>query len=191
MDGFTGFKTATTEEMPHAAAAMDPFHVVRLAGDALDRCRRRASRTPTDTEAARATRSKPPGGPCIPALTCSPTNRRTDSPHFRCRSTCRGRSNLGHLPADDRRLPRIRPGYGPRVDERLGQPRRRASADGDHHAGSDAEASGRRVAYFRPPRHVQRADWGLQRPTRTPPRLRSRVPQLDELHRQAHLHPES
>ena len=40
MDGFTGFKTATTEELPDATAVMDPFHVVRLAGDALDRCRR-------------------------------------------------------------------------------------------------------------------------------------------------------
>jgi transposase len=41
MDGFTGFKTATTEQLPDATAVMDPFHVVRLAGDALDRCRRR------------------------------------------------------------------------------------------------------------------------------------------------------
>ena len=41
MDGFSGFKTATTEELPDAVAVMDPFHVVRLAGDALDRCRRR------------------------------------------------------------------------------------------------------------------------------------------------------
>ncbi len=41
MDGFTGFKTATTEELPDAVAVMDPFHVVSLAGDALDRCRRR------------------------------------------------------------------------------------------------------------------------------------------------------
>ncbi len=41
MDGFTGFKTAAAEEMPAATAVMDPFHVVRLAGDALDRCRRR------------------------------------------------------------------------------------------------------------------------------------------------------
>jgi transposase len=41
MDGFTGFKTATTEELPAAVAVMDPFHVVRLAGDALDSCRRR------------------------------------------------------------------------------------------------------------------------------------------------------
>ena len=41
MDGFTGFKTATSEELPDAVAVMDPFHVVRLAGDALDLCRRR------------------------------------------------------------------------------------------------------------------------------------------------------
>ena len=41
LDGFTGFKTATTEELPDAVTVMDPFHVVRLAGDALDRCRRR------------------------------------------------------------------------------------------------------------------------------------------------------
>ena len=41
MDGFTGFKTATTEELPDAVTVMDPFHVVHLAGDALDRCRQR------------------------------------------------------------------------------------------------------------------------------------------------------
>ncbi len=41
MDGFTGFKTAAAEELPDAVAVMDPFHVVRLGGDALDRCRRR------------------------------------------------------------------------------------------------------------------------------------------------------
>ena len=41
MDGFTGFKSAAAEEVPHAVAVMDPFHVVKLAGDALDQCRRR------------------------------------------------------------------------------------------------------------------------------------------------------
>lgn len=35
MDGFTGFKTAAAEEMPDAVAVMDPFHVVRLAGEAV------------------------------------------------------------------------------------------------------------------------------------------------------------
>ncbi len=41
MDGFTGFKTAATEVLPDAVEVMDPFHVVQLAGDALDRCRQR------------------------------------------------------------------------------------------------------------------------------------------------------
>ena len=41
MDGFTGFKSAAAEELPDARAVMDPFHVVHLAGDALDECRRR------------------------------------------------------------------------------------------------------------------------------------------------------
>ena len=41
MDGFTWFKTAASEEVPTATAVMDPFHVVRLARDALDQCRRR------------------------------------------------------------------------------------------------------------------------------------------------------
>lgn len=45
MDGFTGFKTATTEELPDAAAVMDPFHVVRLGGDAMDQCRRRVQQS--------------------------------------------------------------------------------------------------------------------------------------------------
>jgi len=41
MDGFSGFKTASSEELPDAVTVMDPFHVVRLAGNALDECRRR------------------------------------------------------------------------------------------------------------------------------------------------------
>lgn len=41
MDGFTGYKTATAEELPKARIVMDPFHVVRLAGEKLDRCRTR------------------------------------------------------------------------------------------------------------------------------------------------------
>ncbi|SMX97040.1 Transposase, partial [Brevibacterium sp. Mu109] len=44
MDGFTGFKTAAAEELPDAAPIMDPFHVIRLVGDALENCRRRVQR---------------------------------------------------------------------------------------------------------------------------------------------------
>jgi transposase len=45
MDGFTGFKTATNEELPEAVPVMDPFHTVRLAGEALDQCRRRVQQS--------------------------------------------------------------------------------------------------------------------------------------------------
>ncbi|MBN9176439.1 MAG: ISL3 family transposase [Microbacterium sp.] len=47
MDGFAGFKTAAAEELPHAVPVMDLFHVVRLAGDALDVCRRRVQQDTT------------------------------------------------------------------------------------------------------------------------------------------------
>ncbi len=45
MDGFTGFKTAAVEELPEVSTVMDPFHVTRLAGEALDECRRRVQLT--------------------------------------------------------------------------------------------------------------------------------------------------
>ena len=45
MDGFTGFKTTAAEELPDAVTVMDPFHAVRLAGEALDQCRRRVQLT--------------------------------------------------------------------------------------------------------------------------------------------------
>ena len=56
MDGFTGFKTATAEELPDAVAVMDPFHVVRLAADALDECCRRVQQ---DTRGHRGRTSDP------------------------------------------------------------------------------------------------------------------------------------
>lgn len=36
MDGFSGFKTAAAEELPYAVPVTDPFHIVGLAGDALE-----------------------------------------------------------------------------------------------------------------------------------------------------------
>ena len=41
MDGFGGYKSAATEELPDAVTVMDPFHVVALAGHKLDLCRQR------------------------------------------------------------------------------------------------------------------------------------------------------
>ncbi|AQP46229.1 ISL3 family transposase [Tessaracoccus aquimaris] len=44
MDGFTGYKSATAEAVPDATTVMDPFHVVALAGDKLNRTRQRVQR---------------------------------------------------------------------------------------------------------------------------------------------------
>lgn len=77
MDGFSGFKTATAEELPGAVAVMDPFHVARLAGDALDRCQRRVQQQLHGHRAVRMTRSMLRGGPCTPVWTCSPRSSRT------------------------------------------------------------------------------------------------------------------
>ena len=41
MDGFSGFKSAAEEVLPHAQTVLDPFHVVRWASNMLDDCRRR------------------------------------------------------------------------------------------------------------------------------------------------------
>ncbi len=147
MDGFTGFKTATTEELPDAVAVMDPFHVVRLAGDALDQCRRRVQQS----------HPRAPGPLRRPALLGSqnPAHRRraahrqtgptTDSP-VRGRGARRGRGHLGDLPAHDRRLPRTRPGSRQEANagpDRLGQPRRTRRAERGHHPGSDPEEARR------------------------------------------------
>ena len=63
MDGFTGFKTATSEELPEAVAVMDPFHVVRLGADALERCRRRVQLDTCGHRGRKAILSTPHGGP--------------------------------------------------------------------------------------------------------------------------------
>ncbi|TRY19409.1 transposase [Tessaracoccus rhinocerotis] len=44
MDGFSGYKSATTEAVPDATTVMDPFHVVALAGDKLNQTRQRVQR---------------------------------------------------------------------------------------------------------------------------------------------------
>jgi transposase len=56
MDGFTGFKSATTEELPDAVPVMDPYHVIHLAAQALDVCRRRVQQ---DTCGHRGRRGDP------------------------------------------------------------------------------------------------------------------------------------
>jgi hypothetical protein len=100
MDGFTGFKTATNEELPDAVAVMDPFHVVRLAGDALDQCRRRVQQA-TVQQATCGHRGRK-GDPLYcraahPAHRIRPAHRQatpTADRAVRRRRACRGRSDL-------------------------------------------------------------------------------------------------
>lgn len=73
MDGFAGFKTATAEELP-AVAVLAPFHIVRLAGDALDRCRRRVQQYSHGHRGRTGDPLYRRAGSCTPAQTCSPTN---------------------------------------------------------------------------------------------------------------------
>ena len=72
MDGFTGFKTAATEELPDTVAVMDPFHVVRRAVTPSTTAGVGSSKPSTATAATRAPRSTPRDGLCTPAPTCSP-----------------------------------------------------------------------------------------------------------------------
>nr|WP_308468959.1 ISL3 family transposase [Glaciibacter superstes] len=53
MNGFTGFKTAAAENLPTAVEVMDPFHVIHLAGDGLDRCRQRIQQETTGHRGSR------------------------------------------------------------------------------------------------------------------------------------------
>ena len=47
MDAFAGYKEAVRRVVPHAREVLDPFHVVRLAGDRLTRCRQRLQQEAT------------------------------------------------------------------------------------------------------------------------------------------------
>ena len=77
MDGFSGFKTATTEELPDAVAVMDPFQSYAWPATPWMRADAASRMTPVDTAAGRATRSTPRAGPYTPERTCSPTSSRT------------------------------------------------------------------------------------------------------------------
>ena len=70
MDGFGGYKTAATEQLPEATAVMDPFHVVALAGAKLDLSANASSSRPAVTAAAPAIRSTGCGAPCAPGSRC-------------------------------------------------------------------------------------------------------------------------
>ena len=84
-DGFTGFKTAAAEEIPAAVAVMDPFTWVRLAGDALNDCRRRVQQTTAAAAAVRTTAAwstcaaPPSASATSPTTSPDPYSRQADS----------------------------------------------------------------------------------------------------------------
>jgi transposase len=67
MDGFTGFETASDEELPDAVLVMDPFHIARRAGDAHDRTRQRVRYDTLGHRGHGGDRSTVSAAPCTPA----------------------------------------------------------------------------------------------------------------------------
>ena len=188
MDGFTGFKTATAEEMPDAVAVMDPFHVVRLAGDALDRCRRRVQlaihghRGHKDDPLYSARRTLHTGADLL-------TDKQKDrldalfaaDAHVEVEATwgIYQRMVAAYRHPDRAKGRELMVKLIDSISHR--RPRR---AHRDHHPRADPEeARRRRPGLLRPARHQQRTDRSDQRTTRTPPRLRTRLPQPHQLHR--------
>ena len=161
MDGFTGFKTAAAEQLPDAVAVMDPFHVVRLAGDALDECRRRVQqdlhghRGPAGDPLYKARRTLHTGAD----LLTDKQKARLDA-LFADDEPPAGPGHLGDLPTDGHRLPRPRPGRRPHPDplaHRQPRPRRPSHAHRGPPARPDPEpARRRRPGVLRPARHQQR-----------------------------------
>lgn len=167
MDGFTGFKTAVSEELPDAVTVMHPFHVVSLAGDALDECRRRIQR---DAFGRRGRKNDPlykarrtfhTGAGLL-------TEKQQARGTVRQRATRRGRGDLGHLPAHGHRLPGTRPGarevphaVRDRLAEQWCPDRARRVATPRPHPEA---ARRRRPRVLRPPRHLERPHRGHQRP---------------------------
>ena len=188
MDGFTGFKTATTEELPDAVAVMDPFHVVRLAGDALDRCRRRIQqiihghRGRANDPLYRARRTLHTG---VDLLTDKQQQRLqtlfADDAHVQVEATW---GIYQRMITAYRQPDRVRGRELMVQSDRRAQPRGAEAADRADHLGPHAHQAGRRRAgLLRPARSQQRTHRGDQRPARTPPRLRPRLPQPHQLRR--------
>ena len=101
MDGFTGFKSAATEELPDARAVMDPLHVVHLAGDALDECRRRIQQE-LHHRRGRATDPLYKSRRMLHTRSCLLTPRQQDR-----HSNKHGTASLKIIPTDEDHLHRI------------------------------------------------------------------------------------
>ena len=186
MDGFTGFKTAAAEVLPDAIAVMDPFQVVALAGDALDRCRQRVKQ---ETRGHRGRTGDPLYG--IRRVLRTGAGLLTDRQHARLVAVFADDAHV-EVQATWGIYQRIVAAY--RDPDRAAakaeltkiidtSARRSRPADRADHPRPNPETSRRRRAgLLRPAGHQQRTDRGDQRPPRTPARHRPRIPQPDQLH---------
>ena len=181
MDGFTGFKSAAAEELPDASAVMDPFHVVHLAGDALDECRRRIQQE-LHHRRGRSTDPLYKARRVLHTRSCLLTPRQqhqladlfVSDCHVALEVTWSVYQNITW------RLPRSQqnPRQGPNTsrNQHTDLHAHTQGSDRAHHAGQNAQTPSRRhLGLLRPPPHQQRPHRSHQRTPRTPTRIRTRA----------------
>ena len=174
---------------PTRSTVMDPFHVVRLAGNALDECRRRVQLA-TCGHRGRKSRPALPSAANLADRGRS-AHRQTEEPGWRpCspstpmpRSKPPGRCISARWPPTDTPTARQARTMMAALITTLSAGVPKAAAGADHPRTDTEEARRRRPGLLRPARHLQRAHRSDQRPPRTPPRIRPRIPQPHQLHR--------
>ena len=208
MDGFTGFKSAAAEELPDARAVMDPFHVVHLAGNALDECRRRIQQElhhrrgrATDPlyKARRVLHTRSClltlgqqyqildlfASDCHVALEVTWSAYQNIIDAYRAPNTSAGKAimeaEINTLTST--RVPRSQVDAENHLTTETDVHARTEEPHRTHHAGQDTQTpSHRHPGLLRSPPHKQRSYRSDQRAPRTPTRLRPRVPQPHQLH---------
>ena len=181
MDGFTGFKSAAAEELPDARAVMDPFHVVHLAGNALDECRRRIQQE-LHHRRGRATDPLYKARKMLHTRSCLLTPRQqhqllnlfSGEEHVALEVTWSAYQNIIDAYRDPNKI------CGKALMEaEINTLTCHACTEGSeraHHAGQDTQTPSRgHPGLLRPPPHQQRSHRSDQRPPRTPTRLRPRT----------------
>ena len=188
MDGFTGFKTAASEKLPTATTVMDPFHIARLARDALDQLPApRPTRTPQAPQPGR--RSPVPGPPHPPHQHRTTDRATTNPPSRRCSPTITNVEVKATWHIYQQMIATYResnPTTGKTRTESLITKLTHAVPACLTEAATLGRTLKKRAAdiltFLRPPRHQQRPHRNHQRPPRTPPRPHTRLPQPHPLH---------
>lgn len=80
LDPFRDYKHAIDDHLDNATAVLSPFHVVKLAAQALDEARSRVQQAPQATAAGLATRSTAFRRSCEPGPRTCPTSKNTVLP---------------------------------------------------------------------------------------------------------------